>query len=735
MKNRWTVVILMVFIVMNASSQHRDIKEAYTLAKSHLLLTSDNTDTSFLIHKSNANAATRTVTDVTQEPFYVFSDTVQSAFVIISGDKRMKDVLAYSNNVAWDSEIIPDALQYLLQLYKEQFDHVQSTLPSNDGTTLGITIPDVSPLIKSTWSQEAPYNNLCPSGCPSGCVATAMSQIMNYYKFPLQGSGYFSYRSSSKNYNCSFDFGNTVFKWDKIYNSYKSSFVNGDAVAELTYACGVSVGMDYTEKGSGAYMADAPYALINFFNYNKNTTYRYRPYFSTAEWYQMLCGELQAGRPVLYGGIDSNSGGHAFIIDGCNSKTGMFHINWGWGGSFDGYYELDALDPDKYRFSTYQDMVINISATEVGKHDDVFYAEQFIALSPLKTDKTIKFRLSDVYNYSNSSSYVVPQSKFNGSIGVGLFDKDFTFIASLDAEAIEGLNGFYGYSELNFTVNVSRASIPEDGEYYIAPYAIGEHSDTPTRIRTYNAATDYVSINITGDSDDTDEDNDDAEEEDEELGCTYIWNDSFENVVALDKYEQISEVGNSTWNIRRTLLPSPDVPVAADGRSYLYIEHKPSFPSINSNNCAVTKLITEEIILDPDSTYSFSFMSTSISDTLSAPNSINIYYELDGKWELIDRHVAINIHEWNRYTSLLSGIKKTRFAIEGNITTRTSLCLDDLLISTAGNTSVAGIEIKDTEEDIIVYDTRGIMQPANFKKKGLYIIKYNNNRIKKVLYH
>ena len=266
MKNRWTVVILMVFIVMNASSQHRDIKEAYTLAKSHLLLTSDNTDTSFLIHKSNANAATRTVTDVTQEPFYVFSDTVQSAFVIISGDKRMKDVLAYSNNVAWDSEIIPDALQYLLQLYKEQFDHVQSTLPSNDGTTLGITIPDVSPLIKSTWSQEAPYNNLCPSGCPSGCVATAMSQIMNYYKFPLQGSGYFSYRSSSKNYNCSFDFGNTVFKWDKIYNSYKSSFVNGDAVAELTYACGVSVGMDYTEKGSGAYMADAPYALINFFN-------------------------------------------------------------------------------------------------------------------------------------------------------------------------------------------------------------------------------------------------------------------------------------------------------------------------------------------------------------------------------------------------------------------------------------------------------------------------------------
>ena len=202
MKNRWTVAILMVFIVMNANSQHRDIKEAYELAKDCMVLTSDNTDTSFLIHKSNANTSARTATDVTQEPFYVFSDTVQSAFVIISGDKRMKDVLAYSNNVAWDNENIPEALQYLLQLYKEQFDHVQHTSPSNDNTTLGITIPDVSPLIKSTWSQETPFNKLCPSGCPSGCVATAMSQIMNFHKYPLQGSGYFSYRSYSKNYSC-----------------------------------------------------------------------------------------------------------------------------------------------------------------------------------------------------------------------------------------------------------------------------------------------------------------------------------------------------------------------------------------------------------------------------------------------------------------------------------------------------------------------------------------------------
>ena len=734
MKNRWIVVILMALIAMNASSQHRDIKEAYTLAKNHLLLTSDCTDTSFLIHKNNANTSARAATDFTPEPFYVFSDTAQNAFVIISGDKRMKEVLAYSNDAAWDNENIPDALQYLLQLYIEQFDHVQYTSPSNDNTTLEITIPDVSPLIKSTWSQETPFNKLCPSGCPSGCVATAMSQIMNFHKYPLQGSGYFSYRSYSKNYSCSFDFGNTTFKWDKIYNSYNSSFINGDAVAELTYACGVSVGMDYSEKGSGAYMADVSYALINFFNYNKNTTYRYRPYFSTTEWYQMLCNELQSGRPVLYGGIDSNSGGHAFIIDGCSSKTSMFHINWGWGGSFDGYYELDALDPDKYRFSTNQDMIINISATEVGKHDDVFYAEQFIALSPLKTGKEMKFRLSDVYNYSNSSSYVVQQARFNGSIGVGLFDRDFTFIASLDAETIEGLNGFYGYRELDFTVNVSRTSVPEDGEYYIAPYAIGEHSDTPTRIRTYNAATDYFSINITGDSIDTDEDND-AEEE-EEVGCTYIWNDSFENIAALDKYEQISEAGNNTWNIRRVLLPSPNVSVAADGKSYIYIEHKPSFPTINGNSCAVTKLITEEILLDSDSIYSFSFMSTSISDTLSATNSINLYYELNGDWELIDKHVVTNIYEWNRYTSLLSGIKKTRFAIEGNVKAKTSLCLDDLRISTTESTTDASnMEIGETEEDIIVFDTKGIVLPANSKKKGLYIIKSGNNHIKKVLYH
>ena len=728
MKKIWVGIIFMVFIIMNASSQHRSIEEAYILAKNCLTLISDNTDTSILRHEIKANASSKSVAHIDSDAFYIFSDTVQNAFVIVSGDKRMKDVLAYSNNAAWDNENIPDALQYLLELYKEQFDHIQNALPSNENTTHETTVPDVQPLIKSTWSQEAPFNNLCPSGCPSGCVATAMSQIMNLYKYPLQGTGYFSYISSSNKYNCSFDFGNTIFDWDNIYNSYNSSFANGDAVAELTYACGVSVGMDYAKSGSGAYMADVSYALTQFFKYNKNTTYRYRPYFSTTEWYQMLCDELQAGRPVLYGGVDSNSGGHAFIIDGCSSEMGMFHINWGWGGAYDGYYKLEALDPEKYKFSTYQDMVINISTTEVGKHDDVFYAETFIASSPLKTNKDIEFKLSEVYNYSNSSSSVVPHAQFKGSIGVGLFDSNFTFLVSLDAENVEELNSYYGYKELGFTVNISESIVTEDGKYYIAPYALGEHSKTPTRIRTLNAATDYLSININGDSINSDDN-------EEEVDYTYMLNDSFEDIAALDEYEQVTENGNSKWSIRTVLLSSPNVPKAADGKSYIYLEHKPSFPVISTNDRAITKFITEKFVLDPDSTYSISFMSTSIPDTLDVRNSCNIYYELDGEWKLLNEHTIANNCGWNKYTSLLSGIEKTRLAIEGDIATKTSLCLDDLRLSVTRNTTNAGIEIIEPVENAIVFDTKGVIQPVRPSKKGLYIIKSNDNRIKKVFFH
>jgi hypothetical protein len=170
-----------------------------------------------------------------------------------------------------------------------------------------------------------------------------MTQIMKYWNWPAQGSGSHAYTHPDYGMQ-SANFGSTTYQWNSMPNTIGAA---NNAVATLTYHAGVAVEMNYGPSGSGAYVTDAmssqsaESALRNYFEYDQNLQGIQRS--GTSGWISTLKTELNESRPVLYAGFGSG-GGHAWVADGYD-KNSFFHINWGWGGSSDGYFAVDAMNP------------------------------------------------------------------------------------------------------------------------------------------------------------------------------------------------------------------------------------------------------------------------------------------------------------------------------------------------------------------------------------------------------
>ena len=229
-------------------------------------------------------------------------------------------------------------------------------------------------MLTTTWNQAPYYNDLCPydyeedARSVTGCAATAMAQLMKYWNWPTQGYGSHSYiPANHPEYGTlSADFGNTIYDWDNMPNALtpESSSAEINAVATLMYHCGVSMEMNYSPHGSGAYAISyygqleysAENALRDFFGYSPSLNGQCRSYryldgddtptyevYPYDEWMSMLIDDLDANRPIYYGG-QGPDGGHGFIFDGYDNNE-FFHVNWGWAGYADGYFTIDALEP------------------------------------------------------------------------------------------------------------------------------------------------------------------------------------------------------------------------------------------------------------------------------------------------------------------------------------------------------------------------------------------------------
>ncbi|MDR1878785.1 MAG: C10 family peptidase, partial [Bacteroidales bacterium] len=234
--------------------------------------------------------ATSTNGQQTTTCFYVYN-AGSNGFVIVAGDDRVAPILAYSNEGAFDLDNIAPATRKWLDDYKTQIRMVVEQDISAKGEvqqawtyySQGLLPPKrkdnlfVNPLVKTKWDQSPYYNALCPGSSVTGCVATTMAQIMKYWNYPAKGIGSHSYTHSTYG-TLSANFGVTTYQWDTMPNTVNASTtaVSKNAVATLMYHCGVSVDMNYTPNGSGAYSSDAMTSFKNYFAYKDTMQHLYR---------------------------------------------------------------------------------------------------------------------------------------------------------------------------------------------------------------------------------------------------------------------------------------------------------------------------------------------------------------------------------------------------------------------------------------------------------------------------
>ena len=281
--------------------------------------------------------------------YYVFnSGQTQGGYVIVAGDDRAPAVLGYSDKGTFDTEAIPEAMQELLDSYAEQIEALNQGYKTVSLTSSG---PAIAPMLTSCWNQKSPHNLLLPfvngNRAVVGCAATAMAQIMYYWKWPARPSmtipeyttsSYTIYMPALPPVN---------FNWDAMQDNYQSSDTlseAGLAAATLSLYCAQSLEMNFQDGTSGATTSRAPQMLSTYFGYKASAHTLWRLNYTTQEWNDMLYSELVASRPVIYSG-SKKSGGHAFICDGYD-RNGLFHINWGWNSQSNGYFLLNVLNAD-----------------------------------------------------------------------------------------------------------------------------------------------------------------------------------------------------------------------------------------------------------------------------------------------------------------------------------------------------------------------------------------------------
>ena len=279
---------------------------------------------------------------------YVFNRE-GGGFYVLSGSDTAPAILGYSDRGTIDRHNMPPALIDWLETYGKDIYNSEKNNCRVISASPEASMKSVAPITKTRWNQDAPYNAKCPDlygyKTYTGCVATAMAQVMKTYEWPLQGTGTNSYLWNGDS-TLTLDFSKVKFDWANMLDSYSGEYTQAqsDAVATLMYAAGMSTDMDYSTRGSGTQGWKAGRGLITNLGYDKSLNYFMRDYYRLDEWNKMIYGELAKGHPVFYAGANTQVG-HAFVLDGYDSTTGFFHVNWGWGGSSNGYYSIITLDP------------------------------------------------------------------------------------------------------------------------------------------------------------------------------------------------------------------------------------------------------------------------------------------------------------------------------------------------------------------------------------------------------
>lgn len=441
-------------------------------------------------------------------PYYIFNDIDKGhGFVIIRGRDDGNPVLGYSDKGYVEVTNLPSGLRNLLDAIETGVVSTSSGNVSDDAPT-----PVVEPLITSRWYQYEPYNYKLPvPGMLTGCVATAMAQVINYHNWPEKGHGSGSYESmcpidKNGSESCGiidYDLNGSVYDFSKMNDVYLDNNWTqeaADAVATLMRDCGYAVHMQYSKSVSSSFEEDCAEALAVNFGYDTDVFFHSGSQSDADMWLKRLTDELDNGFPVIMNGQRTVFGedGHCFIADGYDSN-GYVHINWGWNGDADGYFDVCSLFPfhngetlnysymqnfisahprKPFSEGNYNPYLLMLWDLKDFEHSGVTVENPGVALTP---EIPAKIRIDGLMFNSTRSYKGIFQFVLSNAEG-----KVLKTLAStpIERKALSTENKGQGIKLTSMEIEAEVFKDVADGSYRIIPYSVAD-GQTPNPVITY----------------------------------------------------------------------------------------------------------------------------------------------------------------------------------------------------------------------------------------------------------
>ena len=378
----------------------------------------------FVAWDSSIFAPTRV--ELVEPTFYVVSPSSGLGFVIVAGDDTVAPILAYSTTYcAPISGNLPKNFEGWLRYVDGVVRHLRDRGARADSATAqlwseGYTPVDALMLNTARWSQTAPYNNECPvdgdAHSLTGCTQTAMAIIMNHHRWPERAKGTTEAYTTKYGLNVASRSLNHAYDWDNMLETYVDGEYNdleASAVATIMADLGHAFKAEYTATDTGA--MPNMLSLYENFSYSPASAIIVRNGNSDSYWKGVLRRELEANRPIFYAGYTAEWAGHAFVLDGVDAND-YFHVNWGWGGVYDGFFLLDSLTlGEEYLFDTQHWAVLGMHPMRDGEVDNwLVLSSTGLSVNTREYQRDEQFTIKSI-SYSNLS-----QLSFKGEMRVGV---------------------------------------------------------------------------------------------------------------------------------------------------------------------------------------------------------------------------------------------------------------------------------------------------------------------------
>ena len=423
---------------------------------------------------------------------YAFNNPA-GGWVMISAENCAEPILGHNETGSFDAANIPGNFRVWTSLVGKNFRAVRKAgmkprtevsqrwaSPARQATKASGAVQ----IETAAWNQSSPYNNYCPKSSLTGCVATAMAIFLRSQQWPDQGKGTIpAYTTETKSYSVdAININGYAYNWSDMPLTDGASVswtsAQKEAVARLMQHCGAMVEMDYTTSGSGAYSEYIIPALAEFMSYSASAREEYRVDFNNYEWFSMIKSEIDAGRPLLYGGSDEDTeDGHQFICDGYNSNYEI-HINWGWGGYCNGWYAVNYLGDKGGNvddvFSYYDTAIFGLVPDAEGSdpdnvslclmQDGDYYGLYLEDGDPLDAGG-FEVSIGYIFNYYDVA--------FNGKVKLVLCDKDGAVKETVGDEksiSIKAATSSMAYSTAISSYTAKITSSPQFGDYVCVYY-------------------------------------------------------------------------------------------------------------------------------------------------------------------------------------------------------------------------------------------------------------------------